>query len=424
MILHIDMDAFYASVEERDDPTLVGQPVVVGGSSEGRGVVCAANYEARKYGVFSAMPAAKAVRLCPNAVFLRPRMSHYAAISRQIREIFQRFTPLVEPLAFDEAFLDVTGSIRLFGPPEQIAEEIRSAIREELNLPASVGVAPNKYLAKLASDLEKPNGFVVVNPERIFEFLDPLPVTRIWGVGKKSIHRFERLKLETMGQIRQLALEDLEANFGNQAQHLWNLCRGIDTRKVVPDRVAKSISHETTFGTNIEDLETLRVWLMELTEQVASRLRRCDRTCRTVQLKVRYEDFETVTRAQKLATPSDVTREIWQAADEMLKSRLPNRRLSVRLIGVGVQNLTDTSLHQASLFDEDEHAVQSEIDRATDSIRAKFGNAAVRRGMLLKGQSEASTDDALNSSTGGQPQSERRREEPPAGHSETPRRPD
>jgi DNA polymerase-4 len=235
MILHVDMDAFYASVEERDNPRLVGKPVIVGGKPEGRGVVAAANYEIRKFGVHSAMPTSQALRLCPAAIVLPPRMDYYAEISRQIREIFDRYTPLVEPLSLDEAFLDVTGSAGLFGPAVEIGRRIKQHIKQELNLVASVGVAPNKFLAKIASDLNKPDGFLVVEQDRVQEFLDPLPVGRLWGVGRVSNTVLEGFGIRTIGQLRAQSANVLRQKFGKTGDHLWQLAHGIDSRPVVPD---------------------------------------------------------------------------------------------------------------------------------------------------------------------------------------------
>ena len=266
MILHCDMDAFYASVEERERPELVGQPVIVGG--EKRGVVAAANYVARKYGIHSAMPAVTAHRLCPHGIFLPPRIGYYAEVSHQIREIFERFTPLVEPLSLDEAFLDVTGSEPLFGSAAEIGQKIKQTIHQELRLVVSVGVASNKFLAKIASDIGKPDGFVVVEPGQEQEFLDPLPVERLWGVGKQGSKVFERLGIRTIGQLRQWPMETLVSRFGSQGEYLWQLAHGIDDRPVVPEREAKSISHETTFEEDVDDMEVLRAWLLDLTEQV------------------------------------------------------------------------------------------------------------------------------------------------------------
>lgn len=379
MILHVDMDAFYASVEQRDRPELAGQPVVVGGTPEGRGVVSAASYEARQYGIHSAMPAAQAKRLCPNAIFLPSRMEHYAGVSRQVRQIFHRYTPLVEPLSLDEAFLDVTGSEQLFGPSIEIGRRIKQNIADELNLVASVGAAPNKFLAKLASDLDKPDGFVVVDPDRIQQFLDPLPVGRLWGVGRVTGETFGRLGVRTIGQLCRLSAEQLRQQFGEHGQHLWELARGIDARRVVPDREAKSISHETTFARDLDDIEILTAWAIELTEQVARRLRRHKLRGRTVQLKVRFDDFRTITRATTLPRATSVTQEIWRAIREMLTTRLPAARPPVRLLGVGVSGFDNPEQTQQLLFDDEAHAAQASVDEAADQIRAKFGGQSIAR---------------------------------------------
>jgi DNA polymerase-4 len=379
MILHVDMDAFYASVEERDRPELVGKPVIVGGTPEGRGVVMAANYVVRQFGVHSAMPAATAKRLCPHAIFLPPRMAYYAQISDQIRAIFERYTPLVEPLSLDEAFLDVTGSEPLFGTSVEIGRRIKQEIRDTLRLTASVGVAPNKFVAKIASDLEKPDGFVVVDPARIQEFLDPLPVSRLWGVGRVTGRAFERLGIRTIGEVRRLPLEILQQHFGQHGQHLWQLAQGRDDRRVVPDREAKSISHETTFAHDLEDLEILRAWLMQLTEQLAWRLRRHGLQGRAVQIKVRYHDFHTITRARTLPASSNVTQEIWDAAAELLAHRLPARPLKIRLLGIGVSGLQQVGPVQRALFVDEPCQAQSRLDAVADQIRARYGVGSLRR---------------------------------------------
>lgn len=380
MILHVDMDAFYASVEERDDPSLVGKPVIVGGSAEGRGVVCAANYEARKFGVHSAMAAARAVKLCPRAIFLKPRMSHYAAVSRQIREIFEHFTPVVEPLSLDEAFLDVAGSQLLFGTAAAIGQQIKQRIRDELHLVASVGVAPNKFLAKIASDLQKPDGFVVIEPARIQEVLDPLPVGRIWGVGKVTGRMFDQLGIRTIGHLRQLSLAALNDLFGSSGEHYWQLSRGIDDRRVIPDREAKSISHETTFSHDIDDVEILHAWLVELAEQVARRVRRHEIKARTVEIKVRFADFRTINRSTTLAEPTNITQELLAAGSQLLKTRLPPRHLPVRLLGFGVSGFDASGVSQGQLFGEEERLRQRELDVVADKIAERFGKAAIRRG--------------------------------------------
>jgi len=386
MILHCDMDAFYASVEERNRPELVGHPVIVGGSPEKRGVVSAANYIARRYGVHSAMPAATARRLCPHGIFLPPRIECYAEVSRQIRDIFERFTPLVEPLSLDEAFLDVTGSEHLFGSVTDIGRKIKQAVREETHLIVSVGVAPNKFLAKIASDLKKPDGFVVVEPDRVQAFLDPLPVERLWGVGRQGSKVFQRLGIRTIGQLRQWPMETLRSRFGSQGEYLWQLAHGIDDRLVVPEREAKSISHETTFEQDIDDLEVLRAWLVDLTEQVGWRLRRYGLQGRTVHVKVRFADFSTITRSQTMPEPTDITHELWRVADEMLCHRLPAGHLPVRLLGMGVGGLDDTGLVQGFLFDQGERKKQAGLDAATDQIRERFGSSALRRAASLPHQ--------------------------------------
>jgi len=384
MILHVDMDAFYASVEERDRPDLVGKPVIVGGTPEGRGVVAAANYVARKFGIHSAMPAVTAHRLCPRGIFLRPRMDHYAEVSDQIRAIFEKYTPLVEPLSLDEAFLDVSGSEPLFWSAVSIGRAIKQEIREHLRLVASVGVAPNKFLAKIASDLRKPDGFVVVEPDQVQEFLDPLPVGRLWGVGKVTGQVFEKLGIHRISQLRQMPVELLRHHFGSGGEHLWELSHGFDDRPVVPEQEAKSISHETTFAKDLEDPEQMRAWLLELSEQVGCRMRRHGLKGRTVNLKVRFEDFHTITRAQTLPQPTNVTQEIWQTADQMFAERLPARRLHIRLLGVGMSGFDQPAMVQLSLFPEAEHERQSRLDEVADRIKEKFGQAGLQRalGML------------------------------------------
>ena len=388
MILHVDMDAFYASVEERDDPTLCGKPVIVGGTPEGRGVVAATNYVARKFGVHSAMATAKALRLCTDAIVLRPRMEHYAQISDQIREIFHRYTPEVEPLSLDEAFLDATGSVQLFGSVETIGRAIKQDIRNELNLVASVGVAPNKFLAKLASDLEKPDGLTIITPDAVQSVLAPLPVSRIWGVGKVTKQRFDRLGIQTIGQPRALSLQQLQTEFGQHGEHFRQLARGIDNRAVVSDREAKSISHETTFAEDISDMDVLRAWLMELTEQVGRRLRSQELQGRTVHLKVRYSNFDTYTRSKSVAAATNATNQLWSVALQLLTSELPDRPLAVRLLGMGVSNLQKQRPVQKSLFAEELDGRETRLDQVADTIRNRFGTASLRRASIVQHNAE------------------------------------
>ena len=384
MIIHVDMDAYYASVEERDNPSLVGKPVIVGGSAEQRGVVSAANYAARKFGVHSAMPTATARRLCPHGVFLSGRMDHYADVSRQIHEIFGRYTTLIEPLSLDEAFLDVEGSRRLFGTAEEIAGRIRREIREELQLVASAGIAPNKFLAKIASDLDKPDGFVVVDPGQVQEFLDPLPVGRLWGVGREGGKKMRQLGVRTIADLRRLPLELLQDHFGSGGEHFWQLARGIDDRPVVPDREAKSISHETTFAEDIQDRQVLRAWLLQLTDQVGRRLRRHGYSGQVVHVKVRFDDFRTITRSRKLAEPTNVTDELWQAVRDIFDSRLTSNIRPVRLLGMGVSRIDESGARQGLLFDKDQRAKQSRLDEVSDKVKDRFGSSSLRRGSSIR----------------------------------------
>jgi len=391
VIIHIDMDAFYASVEARDDPSLAGKPVVVGGSPQGRGVVAAASYEARRFGVHSAMPMASALRRCPQLIVLPVRMARYAELSQQIRAVFERYTPLIEPLSLDEAFLDVAASERLFGPADAIGARIKTDIRAELELVASVGVAPNKFLAKLASDLGKPDGFLRVDPNGVQAFLDPLPVTRLWGVGKAAAATFERLGVTTIAQARALGSEVLAHYFGKHGRDLWELAHGRDERPVVSDAEAKSISHETTFEADIREPEVLRAILLQLTEQVAWRLRRQGLRGRTVHLKARLADFTTLSRSQTLDTPTDVTQTLWQTVRRLFDERLPPGRPALRLIGMGVSGFDEEGQPaQADLFAEASYEPapsgtrERALDRVADSINERFGPATLKRGGSCK----------------------------------------
>jgi DNA polymerase IV len=384
-ILHVDMDAFYASVEQRDRPELRGKPVIVGGLN-GRGVVCAASYEARPFGVHSAMPISKARRLCPQAVYLPVRMSHYVEISRQIREVMLAFTPLVEPLSLDEAFLDIHGCEDLFGSAPVIASKLKSRIKSETGLTASVGVAPNKFLAKLASDHGKPDGLVVVEPDRVAEFLHPLPVGRIWGVGAKAEKRMHALGIDTIGQVARLPEQILIDHFGEMGGHVWRLATGEDGRLVVPDRDAKSISSETTFAEDIADRETLKMWLLDLTDHLASRLRQVEIKARTVELKIRSSDFQTRHRAQALPEATNLTDVLWQTAQEIFERGVTADLFPVRLLGVGATRLTRNAAVQRNLFDAGERERQQSLDQTIDAIRGQFGADAVRRGSLVDGK--------------------------------------
>ncbi|MDR9436490.1 MAG: DNA polymerase IV [Thiohalophilus sp.] len=383
-ILHVDMDAFYASVEVREQPALAGRPVIVGGSAEGRGVVAAASYEARKFGVHSAMPMARALRLCPDAVRLPARLDFYQQISQQIRAIFARYTPEIEPLSLDEAFLDVTASEKLFGTAREVALRIKQDIRDELSLVASVGIAPNKFLAKIASDLDKPDGLVEVAQDEVQTFLDPLPVSRLWGVGKVTGARFEELGIRTIGQLRGRTAEFLTMEFGKFGSHLWELAHGRDPRPVISDHRAKSISMENTFATDVHDTQILRAWLMDMAEQVASRLRQQDFYGRTIQIKLRFADFKTVTRAHTLDEATRSTRDICHTALALLAEAWTGRSPAVRLLGVGVSGLAEVPPvpQQGDLFTTSEMTTdkQRELDELADAINNRFGKQQLRRG--------------------------------------------
>ena len=380
MILHIDMDAFYAAIEQRDQPDLRGKPVVVGGSS-GRGVVSAASYEARQYGIHSAMPGRRAKQLCPHVIFVRGRIDHYATVGRQVRDIFHRYTPLVQPLSLDEAFLDVSGSERLFGQAATIGRAIKECIKNELELTASVGVAPLKFVAKIASDLEKPDGFVEVAEEGVIAFLDPLPISRLWGVGKVGQRRLERLGIRRFKDIRVSDLNHLTRTFGRWGEHLWRLANGIDPRKVVPDHTAKQISHERTFADDLSDREMLAAVVSHLCEQVTRRLRRSGRQTKTVSIKYRREDFQTFSHARTLPRPTDTTNEVLQTALELLDEMRRRQPRPVRLIGVSIGSLTEHDApRQMSLFDMTENeSSQQQVDQVVDELTTQLGKSAVYR---------------------------------------------
>ncbi len=380
MILHIDMDAFYAAIEQRDNQQLRGKPVVVGGS-KGRGVVTAASYEARRFGIHSAMPGRQAAQLCPDAIFLPGRISYYAEVGRKVRDIFHRYTPLVQPLSLDEAFLDVSGSERLFGDAVAIGKTIKQAIKTELDLTASVGVAPLKFVAKIASDLNKPDGFVEVGPADVIAFLDPLPVSRLWGVGRVGCERLAKLNLHRIGDVRVFDRSILKDKLGKWGEHLWRLANGIDSRKVVPDHRAKQISHERTFSEDIADPEMLRAVVSHLSEQVARRLRRHHRAARSVGIKYRREDFRTFSRSKSFAQGVKSTDSIFRGAASLLDDMRKRQPRPVRLIGVSVGSLTEPDApRQMALFDLHQgDSSQREVDKVVDSLSDQLGSDTVYR---------------------------------------------
>ncbi|MCC5860923.1 MAG: DNA polymerase IV [Gammaproteobacteria bacterium] len=378
-ILHVDMDAFYASIEQRDEPGLRGRPVAVGGTGQ-RGVVAAASYEARRYGVRSAMPVGEALRRCPELVRVAPRMALYRQESARIFEIFARYTPEIEGLSLDEAFLDVTASLALFRSPVVLAERLKTDIQRETGLTASVGIAPNKLVAKIASDLEKPDGLCEVTPQRLHAVLDPLPVAVLPGLGPRSQTGLARLGIHTLGELRRAAPDGLHAVLGRQTDALQRRAAGEDDRPVVVRREEKSISSEETFDQDLPLGPALARELARLADRTASRLRGKRLLAGTVVLKVRRADFTTSTRQQGLGVPSCETAVISATARALLETWGRSQpEVRVRLLGVGVTGLVPAS--QLGLFGE--HS-RGGVDAATDSIRERFGDAALTRARTLR----------------------------------------
>ena len=382
-ILHIDMDAFYASIEQRDNPALKGQPVIVGGDAEKRGVVSAASYEARAFGVHSAMPASQARRLCPQGVFLPVRMDRYREVSGQIFEVFQGYTPLIEPLSLDECFLDVTGCESLFGPAPEMAREIKRKILVRTGLTASAGIAPNKFLAKIASDWRKPDGLVEIKPDEVGAFLENLPISKLWGVGKSTEEILKGMGILRAGQLAQYPPEGIGKKLGKFGLELLALARGEDNRPVVPHEEAKSLSQEQTFTPDLKDRQVMEQVLLDQAEQVGWELRKQKLKGQTVHLKVRYPDFILITRSQTLSLPTDAGMEIYRTAVKLLeKTEVRSRK--ARLLGVGVSNLRhrDTPL-QRGLFDSYREKEEKSLE-AVDKIWNKFGPEAIKRASLLE----------------------------------------
>ncbi|MFN4243227.1 MAG: DNA polymerase IV [Tepidisphaerales bacterium] len=378
-ILHVDMDAFYAAVERLDDPSLAGKPLLVGGR-DGRGVVCAASYEARVFGCRSAMPMAQALRLCPHAVVRPVRFDRYREVSRQIHTVFERFTPDIEPLALDEAFLDLTASLRALGPALDLARQLKRNILRETGCTASVGISYCKFLAKLASDLEKPDGLVVLTADDVETRLPALPVTRIWGVGPAVARRLADLAVHTIGELRNADPRLLASRLGRLAPRLLDLAHGRDDRPVVTDRRAKSIGHEHTFFDPLMTRAAAETELLAAVEHVAFRLRRAGRAAPGVTVKLRTTDYRTLTRSTTLPLATDVTAELYDAARAAFATWADTHFEPMRLLGVQLHPLHDSP--QQALFDlspRGDHDRQARVDAATDRIRQRFGPRAIRR---------------------------------------------
>ena len=383
VILHADMDAFYASVEQLDRPELIGKPVIVGGLG-GRGVVTAASYEARPFGVHSAMPMSQARKLCPHAVFLPGRMSRYAEVSRQIFGLFRRFTPEVEPLSLDEAFLDVTRSQSLFGAPIDVARRLRAEVRAEAGLAVSVGIAPAKMVAKIASTLAKPDGLLEVKAEDVVSFLAPLEVNHLWGVGPVTHRALERAGIRTIGDLAAADVRRLKNAVGRQAEGLKAMAVGDDPRTVEADRERKSYGEENTFAKDMSDGPEVVATIVAHADAVAARLRADDRLARTVVLKVKLAErigpgkYPLVNRNYTLAAPTNDGRVLSRAAVELWRTIAAGKR--IRLIGVSATNIEAARSDQLSLLDPPSRSGAAALGRALDEISARFGDAAIRRG--------------------------------------------
>ena len=378
-MLHVDLDAFYASVESLKDPSLKGKPVIVGGVG-GRGVVSSASYEARVFGVRSAMPTVRARRLCPDGVFVPPDFTAYQAHSNRFREVLLSFTPLVEPISLDEAFLDVAGAERLFGQPETIAARIRADVEREVGVTCSVGVAPTKFVAKLASDGCKPDGMLVVPAEGVLDYLEPLPVGRLWGVGEKTGDILGRMGIRTIGDLSRTPQAILARLLGEQsATHLWQLSHGIDDRDVVPYEPPKSVGHEETFEHDLDDDEEILRELLALTGRVASRLRADGYRARTVTLKARLATFTTLTRSKTMADPTDVGADLYQTVAALYRA-LPGERRRIRLLGVQATGLLSAGAEQLALLHGERW---SDVERTIDRIEERFGRGAAQPASLL-----------------------------------------
>lgn len=400
-ILHVDMDSFFVSVELLDRPEFIGLPVAVANES-GRSVVSSASYEARKFGVSSAMPAVRARQLCPQLIFIPPSFTKYRDASRKVMAVFAEFTPLVEPLSIDEAFLDVRGALRLFGSPANIARELRTRVREQTGLPASVGLAGNKFVAKLASQRAKPDGILEIPPERTLDFLHPLPIEAMWGVGAATARSLHNRAIRTVGDLAAEPLESLRRIVGaSSAARLHELAWGRDTRSVETRRVEKSVGHEETFDVDQTDVTLLERELLRLSSRTAERLRAHDSEARTIAIKVRWSDFTTVTRSRTLPEATNTTDRIYRTARELLLS-LGDRLPPVRLIGVRAEQLQSSGSDALGLWsDEDSWRA---VDQAADSVRRRFGSDQLTSARLLPGASERARGDVTGQKTSNGPQ--------------------
>lgn len=381
-IMHVDMDAFFAAIEQLDNPALVGQPVIVGGINlDNRGVVSTASYEARQYGVHSAMPITEAKRLCPHGIYLPGRGNRYQELSAQIFSILLSYTPCLEKISIDEAFLDLSGCHRLFGDSIEIGHQIKMVIQQKLGLIASIGLSINKFLAKLASDLDKPDGFMVIKEEEINQVLEPLPIGKLWGVGRKTEEILNDLGINTIGKLKKLNQDELVAIFGKMGLQLYQLARGLDERSVEPEYAAKSISHEETFAISLSNKNELMACLMEMSAKVARRLRQKDLRGSTVFIKIRYDDFTTLTRRITLGSSTNSTDTIYQTGKRLLEKE-PLLTRPVRLLGIGIGNFSKGAQTQLSLFSN--KLKEYDLNKAIDRIKDRYGERGIIRARNLE----------------------------------------
>ncbi len=384
IILHIDMDAFFAAIEELDHPEYRGKPVVVGADprgGKGRGVVSTCNYEARKYGIHSAMPISQAYRSCPFAIFAPPRMERYVECSRQLFSILNEFTPKVEPISIDEAFLDITGCIRLLGTPEEIARKIKKCINDRLQLTASIGIAPSKFIAKIASDLKKPDGLVIVQPEEILEFLHPLPISKMWGVGKKSEVKLKAMGIHTIGDLARLTQDMVMKKFGKNGINFWMLANGIDDREVELDHTVKSVSLENTFDQDVDDEHIIEKTIFSIADNLSRILRDKNLKGKTVTLKIRLQDFSTFTRAQSYGSFFDSSQVINETSLKLYHN-FNRHNKKIRLLGISVSNLNNQCDEQLGFFDQAKKSDQK-IDQVIDLVQHKFGPDLIKKASLM-----------------------------------------
>jgi nucleotidyltransferase/DNA polymerase involved in DNA repair len=384
IILHIDMDAFFAAIEELDHPEYRGKPVVVGADpkgGKGRGVVSTCNYEARKYGIYSAMPISQAYQRCPFAIFAYPRGSRYWEISQKMFAILNEFTPKVEPISVDEAFMDITGCLRLFGSPEEIAQKIKQRIKDELNLTASIGIAPIKFVAKIASDLRKPDGLVIVEPGQVTEFLHPLPISKMWGVGKKTEVQLKAMGIQTIGDLAKLSQDAVIKKFGKSGLHFWTLANGIDEREVESDHSVKSVSLENTYDEDVSDEKIIEQTISAIADNLSRILRKKQVKGKTVTLKIRLHDFSTFTRSHSFGSYFDSSQLISATALNLYHDFQKHGK-KVRLLGIAVSNLNTQCNEQLGFFDA-ENKQDRQIDQVIDLVQNKFGPDLIKKASLL-----------------------------------------